>query len=138
MYFVILIILIPILALIDLSIGAVDISFTAIIDYLSFQELSEKENLILHESRMPRILTAVVCGAALSIAGLLMQTLFRNPLAGPYILGISSGSALGVAIFIMGTSLLGLTISIKLGIVVGALMGALIILFLMKEIMSTL
>lgn len=135
----------PILALIDLSIGAVDISFATITDYLSFQDLSEKENLILHESRMPRVLTALICGVALSIAGLLMQTLFRNPLAGPYILGISSGSALGVAIFIMGASFLGLTISMGIGVTLGALLGAFGILFILfllsikiKDIMTLL
>lgn len=53
---------------------------------------------ILFELRLPKALTAIVAGAALSVAGLMMQTLFRNPLAGPYILGISSGASLGVAL----------------------------------------
>ncbi|MFW5766777.1 MAG: FecCD family ABC transporter permease [Bacteroidota bacterium] len=52
--------------------------------------------------RLPRVLTAVLAGAALSVSGLLMQTLFRNPLAGPYILGISSGASLGVALVVLG------------------------------------
>lgn len=61
--------------------------------------------LILFESRLPKIITASIAGAALSISGLLMQTFFRNPLAGPYVLGVSSGASLGVAILILGQSL---------------------------------
>lgn len=57
---------------------------------------------ILAEFRIPRVVTALVAGASLSASGLMMQTLFRNPLAGPYVLGISSGSALGVALLTMG------------------------------------
>lgn len=55
--------------------------------------------------RLPRVITALVAGAALSVSGLLMQTLFRNPLAGPYILGISSGASLGVALTVLGAGL---------------------------------
>ena len=57
---------------------------------------------ILVEFRLPKALTAVLAGAALSVSGLQMQTIFRNPLAGPYVLGISSGAGLGVAIVVLG------------------------------------
>ncbi|MBC6998638.1 iron ABC transporter permease [Cytophaga sp. FL35] len=57
--------------------------------------------------RLPKALTAIISGAALSLSGLLMQTLFRNPLAGPFVLGISSGASLGAALLIMGGSFLG-------------------------------
>lgn len=63
---------------------------------------------ILFQFRLPRALTALLAGAALSLCGLQMQTLFRNPLADPYILGISSGSGLGVGVFLMGLSAWGL------------------------------
>jgi len=59
---------------------------------------------ILYDFRLPRALTALLAGMALSVSGLQMQTVFRNPLAGPYVLGISSGASLGVAILILGLS----------------------------------
>jgi iron complex transport system permease protein len=64
-----------------------------------------KLNFIIREIRLPRVLTAILSGAALSVGGLLMQSYFRNALAGPYILGISAGGGLGVAIFLMAGSL---------------------------------
>jgi iron complex transport system permease protein len=60
---------------------------------------------ILYSIRFPRIITAVLVGSGLSVAGLMLQTLFHNPLAGPYVLGISSGAGLGVAIYTMSTVL---------------------------------
>ena len=62
---------------------------------------------IIWNYRIPKALTAVLVGSGLSLSGLLMQTLFRNPLAGPFVLGISSGASLGAAILIMGSSLIG-------------------------------
>ena len=66
-----------------------------------FGDLSPMERQILHAIRLPKAITAVLAGAALSVAGLIMQTLFRNPLAGPYTLGVSSGASLGVAMLTM-------------------------------------
>lgn len=63
------------------------------------------EQQILWQVRFPKMLTAILAGASLSVAGLMMQTLFRNPLAGPYILGVSSGASLGVALVTMVTTL---------------------------------
>ena len=57
-----------------------------------FDTLSVMEHNILHAIRIPKAITAVLAGAALSVSGLIMQTLFRNPLAGPYTLGVSSGA----------------------------------------------
>jgi len=59
------------------------------------------EQQILHAIRLPKALTAILAGAGLSVSGLIMQTLFRNPLAGPYTLGVSSGASLGVALLTM-------------------------------------
>ena len=66
-----------------------------------FGDLNPMEQQILHAIRLPKALTAIMAGAALSMSGLIMQTLFRNPLAGPYTLGVSSGASLGVAFLTM-------------------------------------
>jgi iron complex transport system permease protein len=73
---------------------------------------------------------AVLTGAGLAIAGLLMQTLFRNPLAGPFVLGISSGAGLGVAIVIMGATALGIGAISGLGIITASVIGSLAVLLL--------
>ena len=72
---------------------------------LSFN-LSEAEKVIFNQIRLPKAFTALLAGCALSLSGLQMQTMFKNPLAGPYILGISSGAGLGVALLIMASSLI--------------------------------
>ncbi len=66
-----------------------------------FGELNPMEQNILHAIRLSKAITAILAGAALSVSGLIMQTLFRNPLAGPYTLGVSSGASLGVALLTM-------------------------------------
>src|SRR5690606_5802467 len=62
---------------------------------------------IIQNYRLPKAITAILVGSGLGISGLLMQTLFRNPLAGPFVLGISSGASLGVALVILGSSIFG-------------------------------
>lgn len=66
-----------------------------------FDDLSKIHRNILYQIRLPKAVTAILAGSALSVSGLIMQTLFRNPLAGPYTLGVSSGASLGVAILTM-------------------------------------
>ncbi len=99
-----LLLLLFILALIDLSIGSAKISpFRSI--GLIFQDNDQSAAwLAVHLFRLPRVITAFIAGIALSVSGLQMQTVFRNPLAGPYVLGISSGAGLGVALVVMGFS----------------------------------
>lgn len=85
--------------------------------------------------RIPRTLTAIICGAGISVGGLLMQTLFRNPLAGPSVLGISSGSTLGVAIGIFAIQWIGIPqlnvgLTISILAVIGALAVTLLLLFI--------
>ena len=99
--------------------------------------------VIILESRLPKAITAILCGAALSVSGLQLQTLFRNPLAGPYILGISSGAGLGVAIFIMGLSFLGLSISsiglsTNYGILISSILGSFCVLAILLSIINRL
>jgi len=104
----ILIIIILVLSIIDLLNGSVKISFNDAINLLINKSDNNSLNTIFFDIRIPRIITAILSGIALSISGLLMQTLFRNPLAGPYVLGISSGAGLGVALSVMGFSAFGL------------------------------
>ncbi len=85
----------------DIALGSVSIPFKEIINYFSGLKIEEGYFNILNEFRIPKMLTAVAAGAALSVAGLQMQTFFKNPLAGPYILGISSGASLGVALLLL-------------------------------------
>lgn len=75
----------------------------------------EANRVLLVEFHLPRALTAVAAGAGLAVAGLVMQTLFANPLADPFILGVSSGASLGVAISVLGTGSLAATIAAAIG-----------------------
>ncbi len=90
----------------DLSWGSVRIPIEAVWDALTGAETKPTWKYIVTNYRLPKSVTAVLAGVALAVSGLLMQTLFRNALAGPYVLGLSSGSSLGVALVLMGSSLL--------------------------------
>ncbi len=86
---------------------------------------------IIFESRIPRILTALIAGAGLSVCGLLLQTYFRNPLAGPGVLGISSGASLGVALVILGGGMIaGVNLNGAIAIPLAAIAGASLVLIL--------
>ncbi len=89
----------------DVATGSVRIPFGATTDILLGRGSIEPawERIVL-DLRLPQAATAVLAGAALAVAGLLMQTLFRNPLADPFVLGISSGASLGVALVVLGGS----------------------------------
>lgn len=97
-----------ILFLLDLLLGSVRIPFGKTLGILIGDHSDRNWTYIVLSLRLPRAITAVVTGAGLAVAGLLMQTLFRNPLAGPYVLGISSGASLGVAVFVMASSFLSI------------------------------
>lgn len=86
---------------------------------------------IVYNFRLPKALTAVIAGAAISVAGLLMQTLFHNPLAGPYVLGVSSGATLGVASFLLGSALIPVgVLHSGWGLIAAAILGSLLVLIL--------
>jgi iron complex transport system permease protein len=97
---------------------------------------AEKETweYIIMNFRLPKAITAILVGIGLSISGLLMQTLFRNPLAGPYVLGLSSGSSLGVAFVILGAGFLPTVFSQFLlsayGIILASCFGSLLVLLM--------
>ena len=98
-----------------------------------FGELSGMEQNILHAIRLPKAITAILAGAALSVSGLIMQTLFRNPLAGPYTLGVSSGASLGVALLTMMAGVTGYGLQV-MGIPFAACIGATLVLLLVLAV----
>lgn len=105
-----------------LSIGAVNIPASDVIAALSGGEVKESYRYIILQSRLPLALTAILAGAGLSAAGLLMQTTFRNPLAGPSILGVSSGASLGVALLSLPVfAMIAGTATPMAGAVIGAM-----------------
>ncbi|HRR58197.1 MAG TPA: iron ABC transporter permease [Paludibacteraceae bacterium] len=90
---------------------------------------------IIYNFRLPKALTAVITGAAISVAGLIMQTLFRNPLAGPYVLGVSSGASLGVAVYLLAGGLLPVALTQSgWGLVIAAITGAVLVLLLVLAV----
>ena len=106
--FVSLAILLVILFVLDLLIGSVHIPLRDILGVIVGADLDPATRLIVLDIRLVKAIVAILAGMALSVSGLQMQTLFRNPLAGPYVLGISSGASLGVALFILGMPLVGI------------------------------
>lgn len=119
-----------IMALVDLCIGTTNIPIQKILQYITFQlNTSDVSFTLLHKIRYPRILAATAAGIAISVSGILMQTFFKNPLAGPYVMGISAGSSLGVALFIMAFPVLQLFFNehfLSFGISGFAIFGAVI------------
>jgi iron complex transport system permease protein len=124
------------LVFLNLAIGSVSIPLVA---FFHFFDSSSSESQvvwrhIIIESRIPQTVTAILAGSALALAGLQMQTLFRNPLAGPSILGISSGASLGVALLTLGSGLgagfLGSSFLNELSLNLAAFVGAFFILFI--------
>ena len=90
----------------NLNLGSVSIDTKDLLSILFGNDLSNPNlTYIITNYRIPKSITAILVGSGLGISGLLMQTLFRNPLAGPFVLGVSSGASLGVAILILGASL---------------------------------
>ena len=86
---------------------------------------------IIFNFRLPKAITTILVGIGLSISGLLMQTLFRNPLAGPYVLGLSSGSSLGVALVILASNILGFGIwNLEVSIIIASCLGSFLVMLL--------
>lgn len=95
------------LFLINISLGSVSIPLKEVFNSLiGGTPVKETWHYIIVNYRLPKAIAAILVGMGLSISGLLMQTLFRNPLAGPYVLGLSSGASLGVAVVILGAALM--------------------------------
>ena len=131
--FILLIIVLACLFIVDILTGSVDLSLKDLLRSLAGK--GDKATLtVIKDFRLPRALTALLAGMALSVSGLQMQTVFRNPLAGPYVLGISSGASLGVAILILGlSSFISVNVAIIMNswaLVIAAWLGAGLVLVL--------
>ncbi len=128
--FSILFVLCILLFLADLAWGSINIPFREIMDVITGKGESINAEILLN-FRLPKALTAILTGAALSVAGLMMQTLFRNPLAEPYILGVSSGASLGVALVTMASGFLPLVLmNSGWAMILAAVIGGALVLFM--------
>lgn len=108
LHFVLLVAALLIAFLVNLSMGSVSIPLREIFSvFVGSGSSKETWRYILMDYRLPKAITALYAGGGLAISGLLMQTLFRNPLAGPFVLGLSSGASLGVAMLILGAGAFG-------------------------------
>ena len=126
----VLLLALPFVAGLHLIVGQIDIDFADYWNALFNFDGTNSYDIIAREIRIPRMTMAILAGASLSIAGLLMQTLFNNPLAGPYVLGINSGASLFVAFSIMtGIPFFTSTLGITANALIGAFVFGLIILF---------
>ncbi|MFY7730920.1 MAG: iron chelate uptake ABC transporter family permease subunit [Flavobacterium sp.] len=123
------------LFLANVSLGSIKIPFSEVIKPFIGEYASRPSwDYIITNYRLPKAIVALLAGIALSVSGLLMQTLFRNPLAGPDVLGLSSGASLGVALVIMGSGLLpaalGLYLTSEYGLVLASVSGTFAVLLL--------
>lgn len=129
----------------DLSLGSVSIPLYETVQYVLGSEMSNPAYQEIIESiRFPKAVTAALAGAALSVAGLVMQTLFRNPLADPFVLGINSGASLGVALVVLALGVVGVDrldgmgvsgmLSTVLAASIGASLVLMIVLYLSRKV----
>jgi iron complex transport system permease protein len=127
--FTVLGLLLVLLVFMSLYLGSVKIGIGELFQILSGADLDK--SFVIWKLRMPKTFLAILSGISLALSGLYMQSVFRNPLAGPYVLGISSGSSLGVALVILGASLFGgisLNLIANLSISFAAFIGAFLVL----------
>ena len=121
-------------ALFNISLGSVNIPLADVTSsLLGLNVEKDTWRYIILNYRLPKAITAIITGSGLAVSGLLMQTLFRNPLAGPYVLGLSSGASLGVALVFMGASVFGASFAAILlsewSLVIASSLGSLLVLF---------
>lgn len=138
--FLLLAVLLLLCFFVNISLGSVSIPIKEIFKSLMGSGTNESWQYIIQNYRLPKAFTAVLVGSGLGISGLLMQTLFRNPLAGPFVLGISSGASLGVALVILGSGIFGgvlttLLVS-KWSVVIAASLGSFLVLLAVLMVSS--
>ncbi len=139
LWFVALSIVLLLVMLLNISLGSVSIPFKATLNIIFGGETETASwRYIILDYRIPKALTAILVGGGLAVSGLLMQTLFRNPLAGPFVLGISSGASLGAAVLLMGASLLSSFTVFQflndISLAVAASLGGFLVLFIVMVV----
>lgn len=128
--FLLLIVLLVLAFVADIMLGSVILPFKEVWAGIFGQTDDTIYREIILNHRLPKAITAILAGSALSVAGVLMQTLFHNPLAGPDVLGVTSGASLGVALLTLGTSTLPFWLITGWGQVLAAILGAVAVLLL--------
>lgn len=134
-----LLLILSLVFVLNISLGAISIPIKEVFKSLIGENASKETwQYIIINYRLPKAITAILVGIGLSVSGLLMQTLFRNPLAGPYVLGLSSGSSLGVAFVILGANYLPIFVSSVLlssyGIILASCLGSFFVLLLVLAV----
>ena len=120
------VLLLVILSVLNISTGSVNLSAKQIIEILVNGDMRSQEGVIVWNLRMPRVIAAILLGGALSVSGFLLQTFFSNPIAGPYILGISSGAKLIVACALIIALRQGMMTS-SIAMIIAAFIGSLLV-----------
>lgn len=118
----------------DMTVGGADIALKDVLKALCGAEVPRETRDIILNIRLVKAATAVLAGIAVSVSGLLMQTLFRNPLAGPYVLGVSSGASLGAAVFVLGACMSGNSLPAFSGLAASAWAGAAAVLVVVSAV----
>ncbi len=142
--FILLLLLLFVLIFLSLGLGSVIIPFDQWINLFFDTDASTVYSSLIWDYRFPKMLSLVLTGVALGISGLLMQTLFRNPIVGPYILGLSSGAGLFVAIVVLGGGVLGWSLgqfSLSIAAATGSILTLLLIIsfyYKMRNVISLL
>ena len=135
--FIILIILIIILLIMNVCIGTVHISFKAA--FATLYDHSDRVGRIVWDIRMPRAIAAMILGGALALAGYLLQTFFHNPIAGPFVLGISSGAKMIVAlvmVFLLGNAIRVSSLAMIAAAFLGAMLSMGFVLIISRKVSS--
>ena len=140
-HFLVLILALVCSFLLNISLGSVGIPLSETLSSVFGDSIQNSSwDYIIWNYRIPKALTAILAGSALALSGLLMQTLFRNPLAGPFVLGISSGASLGAALLIMGsglfTGLFSFTLLNDVALAVAASLGSFLVLLAVVVVAS--
>lgn len=142
MKFIVVTVLVALLFLLNLFVGSVDIPAADVFDILAGGDGHGAEGFIVLGSRLPMAVTALLAGVGLAVSGLMLQTAFRNPLAGPSILGINSGASLGVALVMLffggALSVGSFSVGGYAAVMAGAFVGSLLIMAILLALSSVL